>query len=77
MLIGNPRNKKAADNFVKNFANVLYRESFDQKSFDRAVKSFKKGSVFNTTGEYAHLPDCANKNISIQNLFPLLKKRTR
>jgi len=61
--------------YQKSFSKLSRSNSFDQKSFNNAVHSFKMGSLSNSGGIYNNYPlmnPSGSKNL-IRNFFPLTK----
>jgi RHS repeat-associated protein len=68
-------NKKGQE-FVASFQKALYSPTFDQDAFNKAVKTFKSGSVFNYQGTYNNLPTKSkNSTNALVRLFPLIKNK--
>lgn len=61
--------------FVDNFQKALYSPVFDQKAYDKAVGTFKSGSVFNYAGTYNNLSTKPKNAVNaLIRLYPLIKK---
>lgn len=67
---------KKGQQFVQSFQKALNSPTFDQKAFDKAVSTFKGGSIFNAGGLYNNLPTKPqNSTNALVRLYPLIKKK--
>jgi hypothetical protein len=69
-------NTKAGQAFVQSFQKALYSPVFDQAAYNKAVNTFKTGSIFNSSGTYNNLPtQSKNSTNALIRLYPLVKKK--
>jgi hypothetical protein len=70
---GMPNKKGQA--FVESMQKALVSPTFDQKAYDKAVGTFKSGSVFNYQGTYNNLSTKPKNEVNaLIRLYPLIKK---